>query len=196
MTSIETSKRPDGYADAVSDQIPLKVRETINKANKAGAWPILLTGGVGCGKTCAAAVQYGCHKYPLWCRADDLLLSMSYGRRDGMLIESGVIWRKERKRDWSDFVRIMKDARPYLLLDDLGVRAPTESMHESLFNVLEWRRGKPLMITSNKSTKQIRQLYDDRIASRIEAGTVIEMGGTDRRAAQGYRIDATGAEAL
>jgi len=77
-----------------------------------------------------------------------------------------------------------------VILDDLGLRPPTDTMYQSLFDVLEWRKGKPLLITSNKSPEDLALLYDDRIKSRLRAGTVVNMDGPDRRAAKGFRIDA------
>lgn len=187
---LTNQKRPNGYADAQANLIDPVARRAINKANELGAWPILLTGGVGCGKTSAAAVQYGCHKSPLWFRADDLLLSMSFGRKDGMRFESGRWFSQTETLPWNKFVQAMESQRRHLILDDLAVRSPTEAMQQSLFDLLEWRRGKPLLITSNKLPDEIGRLYDDRIRSRIEAGTVIEMGGMDRRTGTGYRIRA------
>ena len=64
-------------------------------------------------------------------------------------------------------------------------------MQQGLFDLMEWRRGKPLVITSNKSPEDIGAIYDDRILSRLSAGTVLEIVGPDRREGTGYRVQAT-----
>ena len=38
-----------------------------------------------------------------------------------------------------------------LFLDDLGIRKPSEAVYQTLFDLLEWRKGKPLIITTNKA---------------------------------------------
>lgn len=69
-----------------------------------------------------------------------------------------------------------------LVLDDLGIRKPSEGMFHLLFDVLEVRKSKPTIITSNKTLVELCEQYtDERIFSRLAAGTVMQMTGTDRR---------------
>lgn len=143
----------------------------------------MLTGTVGTGKTCAAACVYDCFPLlPMWYRADDLLLSMAIGRTGGVRSES-----------FNDFGELVTVEVPYnkfvgritnrsaVFLDDLGTRKPTESTYQALFDLLEWRKGRPLIITSNKTLRELAGLYDDRIADRIAAGTVVKFAGPSRR---------------
>ena len=53
-------------------------------------------------------------------------------------------------------------------------------MQHTLFHLIEWRCGKPLVITSNKSPEEIEAIYDDQIPGRLSAGTVLEIVGPDR----------------
>lgn len=178
--------RPRGYDTATKEMIQPKARKAINDAIKGKRWPLLLTGSVGTGKTCAAAVVYGEYArnaLPMWHRADDLLLSISLGRQNGVQVEQWDQYR-EVKRVVIPFAQFVARAAnaSCVVLDDLGTRAPTESMYAALFDLLEWRRQKPLLITSNKTLPELASMYDDRIASRLAGGTVIVMSGKDQRA--------------
>lgn len=176
--------RPRGYETAAADQIPSDQRDKIRHACTQGQWPMLLSGSVGSGKTCAAACVYGCFgRLPLWYRADDLLMQIGQAR-------SGTPIRTECTReDGSVVVRELSYAkwetscrnRSAVFLDDLGVRTASESMRQSLFDLLEWRKNQPLVITSNKSLSELAGMYDDRIADRIAAGTVVRFSGESRR---------------
>jgi len=69
-----------------------------------------------------------------------------------------------------------------LVLDDLGIRTPSEGMFHLLFDLLELRKTKPTIITSNKTLDELSDQYTDgRIYSRLAAGTVMTIAGEDRR---------------
>jgi hypothetical protein len=69
-----------------------------------------------------------------------------------------------------------------VVLDELGSRANvTDTHYECVQRVLDMREGQPLILISNKSIAEIGSLYDARIASRCEAGTVVKLEGRDRR---------------
>lgn len=128
--------------------------------------PVFVTGNAGRGKTGLAAVLYRIARRPIWRRADSFLLDLSMGRSDDT-------YRNE----------LRKAAEASLLvLDDLGVRKPSEGMFHLLFDVLELRKNRPTLITSNKSLDELCEIYTDgRIYSRLAAGTVMTIGGDDRR---------------
>ena len=175
--------RPRGYESATIDQVPVSQRAKIREACKSGRWPLLLTGTVGTGKTCAAACVYGSFAHlPMWYRADDLLISMSLGRsgtvRAETLNEFGEVVTTELP--YSKFVGRVAN-RSAVFLDDLGTRQPTESTYQALFDLLEWRKGRPLIITSNKRLSELAGIYDDRIADRLKVGTVVAFSGDSRR---------------
>lgn len=175
--------RPRGYEFATTEAICPHVRAAMNRVAKTQQWPITLIGGVGTGKTSAAACMFGAfRRRPMWHRADDLLLSIAMGRVSGIEIEQLNEWGELRRTSipFSRFVSRV-DGASCVFVDDLGTRSPTEAMYQALFDLLEWRKNKPLVITTNKGLGAIAALYDDRIASRLRAGTVIVMNGTDRR---------------
>ncbi|MCR9202666.1 MAG: DnaA/Hda family protein [Planctomycetaceae bacterium] len=179
-------RTPPGYSTAKVEQIPIAVRETVNGLKETNKWPLYLCGPVGTGKTMTAAVLYGKFpSLPMWHRADDLLTSVSTGRVSRVSVDKQ-----------NEFGEVSRGVVPFpifasrvasascLFLDDLGTRRPTEGMCAALFDLLEWRKGRPIVITSNKQPDELTQSgwFDDRIYSRFAAGTVIKIEGSDRRA--------------
>ena len=178
-----TAIMPRGYDDATGSKIPAVQRGKIKSACKEGKWPLLLTGPVGSGKTCAAACVYSCFgKLPMWYRADDLLMSMAIGRSGSVRVESlnDLNELTTTEVPYGKFV-VRITNRSAVFLDDLGIRKSSDSTYQALFDLLEWRKGLPLVITSNKSLAEIATLYDDRIADRLAAGTVVKFEGRSRR---------------
>jgi len=47
--------------------------------------------------------------------------------------------------------------------------------------VLDERQDRPLLVLSNLDIKGIDTLYDERISSRLGAGTIVQLRGRDRR---------------
>ena len=71
-----------------------------------------------------------------------------------------------------------------LIIDDLGTELPTPRSASQLFACLEERalRGVPTLITTNLSPEQIRDLYSERVFSRIFGGwNIVSMYGEDIR---------------
>ncbi len=68
-----------------------------------------------------------------------------------------------------------------IVLDDVAARSPTNPQLDALRMILEWRRGKPLLITSNLGPDALDTVLDDRCASRICAGWCHEFKDADRR---------------
>ena len=69
-------------------------------------------------------------------------------------------------------------------VDDLGTELPTPRSASQLFACLEERalRGVPTLITTNLSPEQIRDLYSERVFSRIFGGwNIVSMYGEDIR---------------
>ena len=149
-----------------ADRVAELLDAVLSPANAFPRLPIFLTGGVGRGKTGLAAVLYRIARRPIWRRADSFLLDLSMGRSD-------ETYRTE--------IRKAGEAS-LLVLDDLGVRRPSEGMFHLLFDLLELRKSVPTIITSNKSVDELCELYPDgRIYSRLAAGTIMVISGDDRR---------------
>ena len=145
------------------------------------AWPLLLYGGVGTGKTCAAlclcdAVAGGCVFYTV----SELVTKVHLATYGDLRIDDGVsgrpprVWPHEIWREWRD--------AELGVLDDLGTRdRVTDARYETIKRALDERCDMPLVLTSNLDTGELSQVYDDRLASRCGGGTVCEVGGPDRR---------------
>jgi DNA replication protein DnaC len=173
---------PQGYEQSTWDQVPQceTVRDWICRAGREKRWPIFIHGGTGCGKTSLAALLNHSASSPLWRRADEFLLTLATGRID-------ATYRAE-------FEKVKYCS--CLFLDDLGLRSSTEAMNQILFDILEVRKGKALVITSNHSPEDLSEMknakgdeagYDGRILSRLLAGTVIYISAGDRRDRRGRR---------
>ena len=71
-----------------------------------------------------------------------------------------------------------------LIIDDLGTEAPTDSSVSRLYSLLEGRmtRGLATIITTNLSPEDIRDIYTERIFSRLMGGFLeVPMTGDDIR---------------
>jgi DNA replication protein DnaC len=146
-------------------------------------WPLFLHGSTGTGKTCAM-LALSDHVYPLNWRAqgwpiykdaEELsidLIDAQQGRAftaHGAPISTSYIWNEIAR---SCFV----------ILDEVGARSTvTDFRYDTVKRVLDKRHGKALAVVSNLPLPQIAELYDDRVASRLAAGTVVCLDGPDRR---------------
>lgn len=141
-------------------------------------WPLLIHGAAGRGKTCAALCLLDYAGGDYWTAADlceTLLLS-----RDGKYSlrgDQGPVAIYPRQ-----FWGILK-ARPLVVIDEIGLREnATDYQYETLQRALDARHTKPAVYISNLKPDALRMVYDDRIASRMTCGTVVEVVGDDRRA--------------
>lgn len=135
-------------------------------------WPLFLYGKPGTGKTfavCAFANHIGHFGSPV-----DSLPAICEG-----LIEN------QRSDDYKATHGFFQDWEHAALsiLDDLGTRRASDFQHETLITLLNLREDKPLILVSNLDLAGIAGVYDDRVASRMGAGTVFELTGKDRRIA-------------
>ena len=164
---------PPGYECATWSQVTdaENIRKWLKAAGASRRFPIYIHGDTGRGKTCLAALMYRTAETPLWRRCDELLLSLATSRGEAS-------YRTEMAK---------VSYASCLFLDDIGLRRPTEPMQQIFFDVLELRKSKPTVITSNHTPETLAELYDDRISSRIFAGTIIALSGEDRREGQGKR---------
>lgn len=139
-------------------------------------WPLTLTGPVGTGKTCAAlyfadCAGPGCVYKILAELMDDISAAGKglYYDEHGDRVFIHRYW-----RNW-------EEAR-LTVLDELGTRQKMPDwLYETLKRAMDLRQGKPAIYVTNLSIQQIADLIDDRIASRLDAGTVFELLGQDRR---------------
>lgn len=147
-------------------------------------WPLFVWGAAGRGKTCAAlcVLDHSSGWYRSVPELADEVIEVTNGRRKtiGVAAEGGgLVVRPDQ------FWKELESAR-LVVLDELGQKlAVTDHHYGVVKRVLDRREGRPTIILSNCSPTQIEKLYDDRIASRCLAGTVIELKGRDRRVVKG-----------
>lgn len=136
-------------------------------------WPFVMVGCAGGGKTCAALVIvdiYGGLYYPVvnWCERVRDAEFEKLRTSNGYLITRYEVW-----TEWTD--------ASVVVLDEIGSRMTvTDSHYEWVKRAIDVREGRPAIFISNLSLEDLAEAYDDRIASRLSGGTVVELTG-DRR---------------
>lgn len=145
-------------------------------ANGEAPWPVYLRGPAGTGKTCAALALADQVRYGAWyrqCRdfVDDwrkVVLGQAVAEL-GYAIYPADFWRRV-------------ESRPLAILDEIGDRCKvTDTHYDAVKGFLDRRHKRPTVVLGNLDAKQLAEVYDDRIASRVCAGTVIFLAGKDRR---------------
>lgn len=138
-------------------------------------WPLYLFGPAGTGKSRAALCLHD--------HAGGIYYASDVFQADAVqVMKEHVHW------DWHDRKYVGQGAfwdalarTPLLTLDDLGTREVTGPAYERMKRLLDSRESKPTVVVSNLDLKSLAKVYDDRIASRLAAGTVIKVAGKDRR---------------
>lgn len=171
---------PDGIR-ACWEQVDPRVRERIVEAIAEGAWPLLLCGSIGAGKTSAAALIYGCwvDQRVKWWRAVEFVRVIQTCRREGGVLLPGCAYESSEGSIW----RVRIGGPDLLVFDDIGLRNPTQAQYEMIYEVIDRRYAarKPLVVSTNHTVAELAEVFDERIASRLKAGTVIEFNTHDRR---------------
>lgn len=141
-------------------------------------WPLYLWGKPGSGKTSVAGLIYQeAAGRPMWINAGKGFRAVASACAEPQpLWGYGLIPLREAEH-WLEL-----EERSLVVLDDIALRdRVSEAQFEVMQEFLNRRQGKPTVITGNMSIEQIAKVYDDRVASRIAAGTLIEIDGDDKR---------------
>ncbi len=146
-------------------------------------WPIFLLGAVGSGKTCAALALCDYTESPVMFLSGPELVNRLVDAKCGRLIEWTFAYGEDTKvsprmlwLDWQQY--------NLCVIDDNSQRGTiSDTAYEAIKEALDARVGKPLIVTSNVDLDVIEAVYDDRIASRLAAGTVLRIESDDRRLA-------------
>lgn len=167
-------------------KVPRRLNETLTNAFKGEQFPIFIHGTPGNGKSCAMACVYQRWSKPIarWYRLEQFVRDIQAARHQGhvempVVLETGeraTIKRSERKL-W----QFVEDPQQLWCFDDFGTRDVTASAFDIVFELIDRRGRRPMIVTSNLSLDDIAELYDARIADRLGAGTVIECTGRSRR---------------
>jgi predicted ATPase len=160
-------------------------------------WPLYLWGPAGTGKTSAAlcVLDHCGVQRKSTARDDTITTDMLFGYTEvrsltGLRISADkggccpVFAHSEKYSAWPAIIDHWKKI-PVAVIDEIGVGGYAADFRlDSLLEVLNTRCSdpvKPLIVTSNVEPRQIEADYDDRVASRILAGTVYHVAGDDRR---------------
>ncbi len=136
-------------------------------------WPLVFMGKAGSGKSCASLCmwdKYGGH----WHSFAALCAKLNEADFDRLHDHLGYrIFPRDIWNDWRN--------TNLGIIDDVGTRSKiTDHQYETLKLALDAREEKPTVITTNLDIQALGRLFDDRIASRIAGGTIVEFSG-DRR---------------
>lgn len=146
-------------------------------------WPLYVWGETGVGKSCAASLLY--REWPkraVWWRLEDFVSRISECRRNGFSVAQANVCQGrvpvERAEPmwWS-----ILEQQDLAVFDDVGIRNASDAVFSIVFTLADLRAGRPTVFTSNVSPRDLAKVYDPRIASRMLAGTVLEMTGVDQR---------------
>ena len=143
-------------------------------------WPMYLHGAQGRGKSCFAALLF--QVWPtraVWCDVGELLSHVKTCRRDGSVEIAGPDGRMFEFSEVMLFDRLANAG--LLVLDDIGIRTPTDVDLEILTRSVNARAGLPLIATSNLKPDELNTAFGARLASRLLAGSPLCLTGSDRR---------------
>lgn len=137
-------------------------------------WPLLIHGQTGSGKTYAALCLIDA--YGGWFETAGGLTAMLISAAQGHL-QWGGGHSRTAEEVWQDWKRAQ-----IVVLDELGTRKASDFTCDIVRQAIDTRDGKPAVFIANDTLVDLAAAYDDRVASRLAAGTVFELTG-DRRLA-------------
>jgi hypothetical protein len=123
--------------------------------------------------------EYRMRHRPHW--VDAKLIELSKADRVKIITEAGDIrahrFKREVLDEWAAY-------RYTLIVDDIGFMEPSDWVREAIYHLANERRshGRRTVWTSNLDQEGLKSMFSAAIASRLTAGTVIEVDGQDRRA--------------
>jgi chromosomal replication initiation ATPase DnaA len=156
-----------------------KLQEAIREAVSVGKWPVYLFGDQGRGKTCAMAALYRkVNPVPSWV---DLQRFIRNVQRTRTADDHRIYDFSQHGSTEGDLFRKFVESPALVLVDDVGIRAPSDSAFEVVYELVNRRGKKPAIYTSNVAPDKLHTVYDGRVASRMLAGVAIHLTGKDRR---------------
>ncbi|GMU22572.1 MAG: hypothetical protein AMXMBFR13_26570 [Phycisphaerae bacterium] len=160
------------------DLIDPELRQTIRDLCEAKArWPLMLTGPAGTGKTRAVLCLVDAVRESQYFVMADLCRELIRLDREEVYFPGARGGRKYPEHVWEEIERAK-----LIVLDEIGSRQQVSDFHyETLKRVIDAREDRPFVAISNLSLGELAKVYDDRIASRLAAGTLFVLDGEDRR---------------
>lgn len=165
----------------VRERIPEPLADAIARCVAGlSPWPLYVFGGAGTGKTRAGLYlcdrTHGTARFADYVDLCDELREAKLGelRRE---YAYGDVVKISVSRLWSEW-----QSAELAVLDEIGARGSvSDCQYEAMKGAIDRRECRPLMLLANLDLGQIARLFDDRIASRCAAGTVLELAASDQR---------------
>lgn len=192
-SELERPRRIPWSIRQIDESLFTTQRKVISQhaVNAEFQFPLVLWGDVGPGKTYLAAHVY--MKFPttaVW------FISSEFFRKTADVLEHGELFSEDEAGNSTEYSiqtwwGFLTEAG-LVVIDDVGVGEKSTSHNEALWELMERRRHKPLIFTSNRSPDNsdrlsLWEIYDERVMSRIHGGTCIQLSGHDLRAAGGIK---------
>jgi DNA replication protein DnaC len=157
-------------------EIDPALREAIRALVAGNApWPLCVMGPAGCGKTCASLCVLDHLHRGFYYTAESLCETVIQAQQGDLFSPNG------RKVCAATLWEELQET-PLVVLDEIGSRDRVSDFHfNTIKRVLDIREGRPLICLSNLNLVELSKIYDDRVVSRLVAGTVVMLKGEDRR---------------
>lgn len=145
-------------------------------------WPVYINGPVGVGKTAAVLTLVDQVENAIYMAAAEMMDGIRAARAKRLLSDSSYdISETGLFGRWA--------ASKLVVIDEVGQRRdPTAWTDSTIQRVLDDRIDKPTILIGNHDLADLAKVMDDRVVSRLSAGSIIHVDGEDRRPAMGTII--------
>lgn len=108
------------------------------------------------------------------------------GKVSGKFINFSEMYQQWKHDQDTNIFQSLKSV-DFLVLDDIGIRAPTEAFLDFFYSILNYRYNNLLktIITTNLDSKSLTEKFGPQIASRLASGEIIKFSGSDLRIKRG-----------
>ncbi len=182
LASAEATPWPRGVPPVTPGQCAPDVQHAVLETLLAlgnRQTPVVLAGRVGVGKSTVAALVARSFSSWAWFGCDELLTTLMDCRREGGVQR----WDAQGYATHTTEQQLLRRIEQcgVLVLDDVGTRQLSEAQTEALRAVLDARVRRPVIVTTNCDSQQLIESVGARNRSRLLAGAVVKIAGSDRR---------------